>query len=258
MRAMISSSLAALSVVSAHVARAQEGASARLPAATMAAIGQVNVVHHNRRTTCTGTLVAPNVVLTAAECVVDPTTREPVMASKVHFLASVDRDRHGAHAKAECVMFGADYVYGGPARHLPRVPQGVGAAAFAHSAALLVLERRLDATPVRLAQAGDLVAGASYLVPGYGSTQRYRVATRACTFTRTGERNLWAGTCDTAGQGHGAPILTRMDGEMRVVGLTPAGFDAERPLGVTFDLRAQFHVGDVDAVTCGSAAGTRP
>ena len=44
------------------------------------AIGQVNVSGHRMTTRCTGTLVAPNLVVTAAHCVMDPWSKKPYAA----------------------------------------------------------------------------------------------------------------------------------------------------------------------------------
>lgn len=205
----------------------------------LAAIGQVNVVHYNRRTMCTGVLIAPDLVLTASECVLDPTTRALVSEDKIHFVAGVDQDRYVAHAKIDCVRLSWNYEYKGPERHLPRVRQTVPATAFAASAAILVLDRRLDVTPLTLARSSNL-SDRPYLVAGYTALKRYKLSVRSCSFSKhAGAATLWSGQCDGTGESQGAPILAVDRSGVKVVGLSPASLDPVRPLGLTFDVEDQ-------------------
>ena len=51
------------------------------------AVGRVNVVGGHFTSMCTGTLIAPDVVLTAAHCLVDPSTGHPYPVGILHFVA---------------------------------------------------------------------------------------------------------------------------------------------------------------------------
>jgi len=53
------------------------------------AIGQVNIGGFRMLELCTGTLVAPNLVITAAHCVMNPWEKTPFLLRNIHFLAGV-------------------------------------------------------------------------------------------------------------------------------------------------------------------------
>ena len=76
------------------------------------AVGQVNVAGYRQRVECTGSLVAPNIVLTAAHCVTDPSHRKPFPVDEIHFLAGVRGSTWLRHSTAKCVHFPLDYDYG--------------------------------------------------------------------------------------------------------------------------------------------------
>lgn len=58
---------------------------------------------------CTGTLVAPNAVLTAAHCLVARRTRALVRPGTVHVLLGYDRGRWTAHARVAALTLGRGY-----------------------------------------------------------------------------------------------------------------------------------------------------
>lgn len=72
------------------------------------AVGRVNMVGVGF---CTGSLIAPNLVLTAAHCMYNKQTGEQIDVAKIEFLAGWRDGRAAAQRSARRVMINKDYVY---------------------------------------------------------------------------------------------------------------------------------------------------
>jgi protease YdgD len=86
---------------------------ANLRLAPWDALGRVQTELGGR---CTGVLVAPDRVLTAAHCLVTPRSRNFVQPGSVHFLLGYDRGRWTAQARVHAFVTGEGYApaQGGP------------------------------------------------------------------------------------------------------------------------------------------------
>lgn len=80
-------------------------------------VGRVNVAGIKRRSMCTGTLIAPDLVLTAAHCLTHPRTGRPYAPGNVHFVAGWHKGESSGHSKAAALAIHPGWT-GAKARRL--------------------------------------------------------------------------------------------------------------------------------------------
>ncbi|MGI9523691.1 MAG: trypsin-like serine peptidase [Hyphomicrobiaceae bacterium] len=174
------------------------------------AIGHVNIGGFRRRGICTGTLVAPNLVLTAAHCVVDPWKREPYRLERIHFVAGVSGEKYKAHAKAKCLRFPPGYKYWPLAgRRSSTSSRRQGLQAFLKDAVVIVLKDRLSIAPVPLQKSARPRIGLRLLHASYPADRRYALSAHLdCHLMRADPNGrLWLVDCDTHFASSGGPIF---------------------------------------------------
>jgi protease YdgD len=178
------------------------------PEAYWSAVGKIEIAGFSWLSSCTGTLVAPNVVITAAHCLVDRRMRKNIAAARVHFRAGLSRDKSVGHATGRCVAFLGD---------VPLLAAKAKAEAFLRDAAAIVLDKPLKIAPLPLS--GGAAVGDAALHAGYGRDRRYMLSVhRGCrVLDRSGP--LYITDCDSNFGQSGGPVLIEDDGAPKLAGI---------------------------------------
>lgn len=186
------------------------------------AIGQVNVAGFDRIDQCTGTLTSPNLVMTAAHCIMNPWKKIPYPLHDIHFVAGVRGDAIKGHAKARCLHFPKDYTFVPPEKIRPEMPaQQAPLDSFATDVVAIVLDRKLGVAPAPLAESPTLRPGLPLVHVAYPMDHRFMPwAHVGCQLLlRDPDVPIWYNDCDTYPGSSGGPLFVSTDGTLRLLAI---------------------------------------
>jgi protease YdgD len=161
---------------------------------------------------CTGALVAPHWMLTAAHCVYNFDDRHWAIPSDIHFVIGYDRGQYTGHAIGK--RFVLPTGYRGDAAD--RVSE------MAHDWALVELDRDLPEKPIPIARQEISLANGpiAVTVAGYsGDFEEVLTAHRDCHIVAQATPKIWLHNCDATFGASGSPLLRIKDGGAEIVAI---------------------------------------
>lgn len=179
------------------------------------AVGRLNL---GKRGFCTGALIAPDVVLTAAHCLFDKETGARIADQDIEFLAGWRNGRAEAYRHAVKTVAHPDYIYSG-AESIDRV---------AYDLALIALDQ-----PIRLPQitpfATDIkpARGDAVGVVSYAQDRAEAPSLQETCHVLDRAPEILVFSCNVDFGSSGAPIFALRDGVMKIVSVVSAKADVE-------------------------------
>ena len=170
------------------------------------AVGRLNVMGHGY---CSATLIAPDLVLTAAHCITSRRTGKMVRAEAVHFLAGFRKGEYAAHGRAAELLPAPGYLETG--RPVSR------------DLALVRLRTPIPsdvATPIPIADiAGQGMQVSSY---SYGRDRSFIMSHQATCRIKRRQGSLMHTSCEATHGVSGAPLIVQGDAGPHVAGVIVA------------------------------------
>lgn len=173
------------------------------------AIGRVQFAGYNDTEKCTGTLIAPDLVITAAHCLFHRLSHKPLAPERLHFVAGLKVDKWVGHSTVACFKSLAPLTF----------TERPTAESEQDDAVMLVLKNKLKIAPVALAEDQSLPVGAAIDHVGYSYDRPdWPVLDSDCHVTsRPGD--LVGTDCDATYGNSGGPVFVKDNGTRKIAAI---------------------------------------
>lgn len=205
------------------------------------AVGRLN---NGQNGHCSGVLIGPRLVATAAHCLWNDRTQRPMPASAFTFVAGYDRGDYLRASKVAALHPAPGWVF---------TAEQQGLATRANDWALVELVDPVGDDIGWIASAPPRV-GMTVAVAGYGKDKAYvPLAHLGCHLTEQPVPGVLYHDCDAVQGESGGPVLAWIDGQLRLVAVNVAVIPSRGDLGVAASIVPMATA----AVRLGAGASTR-
>jgi len=162
---------------------------------------------------CTGALITPDLVLTAAHCLFDKSTNERIDHKTVEFLAGWRNGRASAYRNIRRAVVHPDYVFGGK----------VSSERVHYDLALLELDQPIrNTTVIPFGTAARPLKGDQVGVVSYAKGRSEAPSLQEVCVVLARQEGVLVTSCSVDFGSSGAPIFTFKDGEAHIVSVVSA------------------------------------
>lgn len=196
---------------------------------------------------CSGVLVGPRLLATAAHCLWNPRTRAPIPVTSLTFVAGYDR---GNYLKASKVA----RMHPAPGWNLATNNAGAGLSGRADDWALLELEEPLGDSVGWIAPGADPQPGQGVTAAGYGKDKAHVPTAHLGCAVLERRGGLFINDCDAVQGDSGGPMLVWQGGQPQLAALNVAVLIDRGDLGVAVGVGAF----KAQATRLGAAATSKP